>query len=152
MQKPSNKPSNNAIQQTIHPTTNHPTMPSNKRGGGVLLALREGIQYNRVNSGSWSDHLEILSIEIESHTPNKCLLCVCYRPPNGDLNEWLSYFTLFLQVAEKYEKVLITGDFNFPELTWNSDLTSQNAPPSSIEFRDLVYDFFLNKLTRIRRG
>jgi hypothetical protein len=40
--------------------------PSNKHGGGVLLALREGIQYNRVNSGSWSDHLEILSTEIVS--------------------------------------------------------------------------------------
>jgi hypothetical protein len=44
--------------------------PSNKRGGGVLLALREGIQYNRVNSGSWSDQLEILSTEIESHQIN----------------------------------------------------------------------------------
>jgi hypothetical protein len=49
-------------------------------------------------------------------------------------------------VAEKYEKVFITGDFNFPELTWNSDLTSQNAPPSSIQFRDIVYDFFLEQV------
>ena len=29
--------------------------PSNKRGGSVLLALRNGIQYNRVSSGTWSD-------------------------------------------------------------------------------------------------
>ena len=53
---------------------------------------------------------------------------------------------MFLQVAEKYEKVFITGDFNFPELTWNSDLTSQNVSPSSIKFRDLVYDFFLEQV------
>jgi hypothetical protein len=49
-------------------------------------------------------------------------------------------------VAEKYEKGFITGDFNFPELTWNCDLTSQNVSPSSTEFRDLAYDFFLEQV------
>ena len=29
--------------------------PSKKRGGGVLLALREGIKFNTVTTGTWSD-------------------------------------------------------------------------------------------------
>jgi exonuclease III len=110
--------------------------PPNKRGGGVLSALRNGIQYNNDNvlSGTWSDHLEILAIELLTAKPNKCLLCVCYRPPNSDLNDWLDLFTSFLQVAEKYEKILITGDFNFPDLIWNCDNASQTLSSSSIQF------------------
>ena len=49
-------------------------------------------------------------------------------------------------MAEKYENIFITGDFHFPELTWNSDLTSQNVSPRSIEFRDLVNEFFLEQV------
>ena len=93
--------------------------PFPQRGGGVLLALREGIEYDRVSSGSWADKLEILAIEIKTRQTNKCLLCVCYRPPaNCDLREWLDLFTSFLLEAEKYEKVIITGDFNFPQINW----------------------------------
>lgn len=121
--------------------------PSNKRGGGVLLALRKGIECNRVTSAIWSDRLEIVAVELETRGPKKCLMCVCYRPPNCDLVEWLSLFESFLQVAENYEKIIITGDFNFPELNWNSDATSsQTVSGSSVEFRDLIYDFFLEQV------
>ena len=118
--------------------------PSNKRGGGVLLALRNGIQYNRVASGS--DHLEILANELLSAKPNMCLLCVCYRPPSSDLNDWLDLYTSFLQVSEKYEKILVTGNFNFPDLIWNRDNASQTLSSSYIQFRDLIQDFFLEQV------
>ncbi len=97
--------------------------PSNKLGGGVLLALCEEIQFNKINSAPWSDNLEILAIELltDRDKLDKCLLCVCYRPPNSDLNEWFNLFASFLQFAEKYEKILLLGDFNFPDLVWNCD-------------------------------
>ncbi len=82
-------------------------------GGGVLLALREEIQFNKINSATWSDNLEILAIELLTHKLNKCLLCVCYRPPNSDLNDWFNLFASFLLFAEKYEKILFIGGFHF---------------------------------------
>ena len=120
--------------------------PSNKRGGGVL-ALRNGIQHNRVASGTWSNDLEILVIELLTVEPNKCLLCVCYKSPNSDLNDWLDLFMSLLQVAEKYEKILITGDFNFPDLIWDCDNAFQTLSSSSIQFRDLIQDFFLEQVS-----
>jgi hypothetical protein len=115
-------------------------------GSGVLLALREEIQFNKINSAPWSDNLEILAIELLTDKLNKCLLCVCYRPPNSDLNEWFNLFASFLLFAEKYEKILLLGDFIFPDLVWNCGNASQNLSSSSVEFRDLVYDFFLEQV------
>ncbi len=50
--------------------------PSDKRGGGVLLALRDGLEYNRIASDVWSDRLEIIAVELESQRKTKCLVCV----------------------------------------------------------------------------
>ena len=96
----------------------------NQRGGGVLIALRDNISYNRLtaekNSPNWSDRLELIAIELEMANSKKALRCVCYRPPSCDINEWLELFTSFLETTSHYDKVFITGDFNFPDLTWNS--------------------------------
>ena len=123
--------------------------PSDKRGGGVLLALRDGLEYNRIASDVWSDRLEIIAVELESqnvltHTRHFVFLC---DSPNCDLNDWLNLFTSFLQVADNYEKILITGDFNFPDLTWNSDLIrTLTTSSSSNDFQELVYDFYLQQM------
>ena len=73
---------------------------------------------------------------------------VClHRPPNCDLKDWLNLFVSFLQVTDNYKKILITGDFNFPDLTWNSNIT--HTPITSLtskDFRNLVYEFFLQQI------
>jgi hypothetical protein len=52
----------------------------------------------------------------------------------------------FLQDTQNYDLILITGDFNFPELTWNSTLVA-SRPVSAhyVEFRELTLDFFLEQ-------
>jgi hypothetical protein len=99
---------------------------ADKRGGGVLIALRENITYNRLtaskNNPNWSDRLEIIALELEIMDTKKSLVSVCYRPPNCNLNEWLELFKIILNDTSHYDKVLITGDFNFPDLAWNSSL------------------------------
>jgi hypothetical protein len=56
----------------------------------------------------------------------------------------------FLETAANYEKVLITGDFNFPDVTWNStlppNLSHMNPSTGSAEFKELSLDFFLHQV------
>ena len=95
----------------------------------------------------WSDRMEIIAVELESQRNKKYLVCVCYRPPNCDLKDWLNLFAAFLQVADNYQKILITGDFNFPDLTWNSNIMHTPIISSaSKDFQELVYDFFLQQM------
>jgi hypothetical protein len=127
---------------------------ANQRGGGVFIALRVDVPFTRITAGrngpNWSDRLEIVAIELDMSTCEKCLACVCYRPPSCDSHEWLALFTAFLETTTNYEKVLITGDFNFPDLTWNSTLppnsSHMNPSTGSAKFKELSLDFFLHQV------
>ena len=127
--------------------------PGKKRGGGVLIALREKIPYNIALPSNakrdWHDLLEIVAIEIQlNKNSKKALLCVCYRSQKYKTESWSQMFTEFLQDTQNYVLILITGDFNFPELTWNSTLVaSKPVSAHSVEFRELTS--FWNKLTLI---
>ena len=72
-----------------------------------------------------------------------------------NFEEWLHLFSSFLQETSKYDKVLIAGDFNFPDLTWNSTfvpaIAGKSISAGSYEFREVCFDFFLyTKLTCTR--
>ncbi len=64
---------------------------ADKRGGGVLMALREDIAYNRINSRNnspnWSARIEIIALELNLLNSKKSLVCAYYRPPSCDLEE-----------------------------------------------------------------
>ena len=77
-------------------------------------------------------------------------MCFCYRPPSFNLEEWLHLFSSFLQKNSRYDKVLIAGDFNFPDLTWNSTfvpaISGKSISAGSSEFREVCFDFFLHQI------
>ncbi len=67
----------------------------------------------------------------------------CYRPPNS--NEINDLRSLADNVFPSYEKILIAGDFNFPNITWqDSHYTSLSTLGQ--DFCDILDDYFMSQL------
>ena len=106
--------------------SNHELLPSGykisrrdrerKRGGGVVLAVKDSIKTEPFKFTSSS--LELVGIVIKSLS-NSFLVCVSYRPPNAG-PEFLQEFSRFLKCADvsRYKDIIILGDFNYPSIHW----------------------------------
>ena len=85
------------------------------QGGGVLLYIK-----NYINAVEREDLLnenfpEYIWCDIEIYG-EKTLVGVCYRPLDNNKLQDKALFKM-INLASK-EKLLIMGDFNFPDLTW----------------------------------
>jgi hypothetical protein len=96
----------------------------NKRGGGVLIYIKEHIVHNVRNDMCVSDNdKEIVTIEIPNNKKKSILLSCCYRPPDG-ASENLSFFLQqnIIHKGSKENKInFIIGDFNMNCLVYNKD-------------------------------
>jgi hypothetical protein len=90
--------------------------PSDKRGGGVMLAVKDTISTEPFNFRS--DDLEMSSVIIKSIS-KRLLVAVCYRPPNAG-DDFFQNLTNFLMAATKanLKDIILLGDFNFPHIEW----------------------------------
>ena len=113
------------------------------RGGGVLIA---SIPTSIIPSPT---NLEVISVKIELST--SISLCTVYIPPNpGDL-----YFKSLLKFLADFitssEYVIIVGDFNLPDINWNS-LTGIST--FSTSFCDFIFNYnlvqFVDRPTHIK--
>ena len=51
------------------------------------------------------------------------IVCSCYRPPNSN-ETWLTEFNnLLADIRNNYDDAILAGDFNFPNIIWQSDIT-----------------------------
>jgi len=97
-----------------------------KRGGGVAIYVK-----NELNAIQHEDTLKENFPESIWCTISckgmKTLLGVCYRPPDSlKLNDE-GLFSLLNRVRQ--EKVVIMGDFNYPELSWRENDTVTDSHP-----------------------
>ncbi len=90
--------------------------PSDKRGGGVMLAVKDTISTEPFNFKS--DDLEMSSVIIKSIS-KRLLVAVCYRPPNAG-DDFFQNLTNFFMAATKanLKDIILLGDFSFPTIEW----------------------------------
>lgn len=104
-----------------------------RRGGGVLLAISKNISSSPIHIHS---DLEIIwvSLTLNHHA---IILGVCYRPPSSSHNFVSELHDALNLVYTRFpsSKVILMGDFNFPNITWNTQ------PPSLSPFSTLANDF-----------
>ena len=82
--------------------------------------------------------------EITTWSNLKILAGCCYRPPNSGIT-WLDSFNSILsQVCEQYQNILICGDFNYPNISWDSTESCNGV--EELRFIETLGDFFLSQL------
>ena len=106
------------------------------KGGGVLLYVR-----NKWNSFACEDFnkskSESIFCKIIPERGNEIYVGVCYRSPNTLELEYAELFSNIRRAAE--HQVLIMGDFNFPDIDWET----LDAGGKAKDFVDLIQDCFL---------
>ena len=126
----------------------HPPDPSNpkkfrKKGGGVLLAVKESIDVE-TKEVSLASKAEILSISIKSKHQQLCLT-TCYRVGTLGDNNLLEVEKHLRSVAskKKCKAHIIIGDFNLSSVSWNDNFSNIGLEN---KFLDLFNDLGLTQI------
>lgn len=116
-----------------------------RQGGGVLLATSKSLQCHHVNIQS---DLEVVCACVDV-CHRKITIVVCYRPPSypptfvAELHDVLNTLTL----RHPSNPIILMGDFNFPNICWDTDPPRCNPFSSQCkEFLDLCSLFSLTQL------
>jgi hypothetical protein len=113
------------------------------RGGGVLLAVKSS-SFKSVREIKHNYNIEVTVAELTTASDMKLLVASCYRPPNED-QTWMERFNNFLGgVCSNHANIVLAGDFNLPQISWNSPETTTGVSEST--FIELLHDYFLVQL------
>lgn len=100
---------------------------TDRTGGGVLLAVCDNILSIRRND--LESQAEMLVCEIRPNSKKKIEMIVFYRPPDLDLNyiKQLKESLQLIQRCAKFDRVIICGDFNLPNIDWTTGMATNNS-------------------------
>ena len=92
---------------------------SEKRGGGVSIFVRNTITSVKISDKSYvSDFIECVNVQVFSSL-NRLTIVGIYRPPCGNIDNFLEYITSnFLECSKGYS-MIISGDLNIDILESN---------------------------------
>ena len=88
---------------------------------------------------------EIIVCEVRPVERKKIAVIVLYRPPDSDL-QYIKEFKRSLQLVQRcnrFDQIIICGDFNIPNIDWSTGTASNNNSISN-HFTKTVKDFSLS--------
>ena len=107
------------------------------RGGGVLIAVRDFLFSSFIPS---PPNLEIISIKIGQGY--NLVICCIYVPPESSFSYVSSLVHFLTDLSSSFSKIIIVGDFNFPDIDWS---TLMGTSISSNCFCNFVFDCNLSQ-------
>ena len=118
------------------------------KGGGVCIYAHESFTYKiRKDLSRNTNDLESLSIEVEQNEGKNFILTTLYRPPCGNLNEFMLSLETHLSTCSN-KPIYIAADFNINILRYHTSKCVQR-------FIDLIFEHgsvpTINKPTRVTR-
>ena len=104
-----------------------------KKGGGVLLLVHAGIKSERRKKyeSKRKAHNEIIVVEVEPSSGTKFVIITAYRSQKDPFDKFLHNFeTVLTNCANaNLNNILVIGDFNYSDITWNTALDTKLPPP-----------------------
>ena len=102
----------------------HQQRETGKKGGGILIYLKNDIKFKIIEDLSVSDgDNECVTVEIENKNSKNLLITCCYRPPSGAIKGLNSYLENIFKKANTENKLcFVVGDFNLNCLDYNENL------------------------------
>lgn len=107
---------------------------TDRRGGGVLIAVNKAIECYHVNIVS---PLELVCVRLQCAYRN-IILCVCYRPPNAPANFCSDLHDALNMICSRFPlaPMFLLGDFNLPLINWSGPFPA--ASSSSSDYSDFI--------------
>ena len=95
---------------------------NNKRGGGVLIAVKNNITSELIQSKEGQNN-ESIYCKIKTADQKTLIIGSIYRPPNTKIEEITKICQELTSIVNSNKKSLywIGGDFNLPEIDWMSE-------------------------------
>lgn len=120
-----------------------------KRGGGVLVAIRNDCGFQCKRREDMETDIEILWVEVSLTNHSRLFVSAVYLPPDSNL-DILSKLELSLDIVAAvigpYDNVLMCGDFNMPDIQWEGETSGVNTKPrycstsKAEKFMGIVYE------------
>jgi len=97
------------------------------RGGGVCILIdkihKAVIVNDCIDSPSDESNLEVIAVDVDFELPHvHYRLIVCYRPPGYgviDMRYFNKLLSLLHRLCNSDRTVILTGDFNLPNISWS---------------------------------
>ena len=110
---------------------------------GVATYVKKSL--NAVPSLVIADFAESTWCEIPLTGPDRVLIGCVYRSPNSSLDNDVRLNNALKEITKERSHVLITGDFNHPDIDWKNELSPLNPMHASTISMDAVRENnFLN--------
>jgi hypothetical protein len=121
---------------------------SNRRGGGVLLYVRDHILYKKIDIGNEIDNIDKVGIEIKNDENKKIIIALYYRPPAQSDETDRQIIRDFEQLNEQCSDLIILGDFNLPCRKWGERYQSNTGKMLYEYINDSGLEQLITKPTR----
>ena len=107
------------------------------RGGGVLLLIKNSINYVQIVPDNSIDYTNSVWIEVVNNDGKKTVIGVVYRSPNSTETNNEKLYKCIQELSNR--NLIIMGDFNYPNIDWNNLHTTRDG----LDFMNLIMDNFL---------
>jgi exonuclease III len=112
-----------------------------QRGGGVALYIKNDIDFVAREEINGTEFAETIWCSINC-SAEKTLIGVCYRAPDSKQKDDAALYSVIDRASKLKEKLIIMGDFNYPELNWSlQEKIDENHP-----FIECISNNFLSQI------
>lgn len=126
-------------------------------GGGVCVYIADYISDKRITTKILenfdTDLIDSIWLNLQFCNVSFNIACI-YRPPDFRLDQTQPLINAFLHASANLKNCIIFGDFNFPDLDWNTPAPLDNNSPSSIFMNNYLSTNFIQLIdqpTRFRQ-